>query len=329
MISFTIPTNNLESEISTLLAELQAKQEAVKQAKKLEKQATSIIEKLADTVEALKAMPEQLESLRASITALFPQPEATPVNDEPLPIIEAVEALQRGDFMVEVPKVEAAPEPQPEVEPTPQPEVEADKPKSCTELKQLSKSVSYLVNYRGEILSAYVASNNAGQLRKLAKDFIEPLAKGWNLRTEGDRDKRTTVTKYEIRILDLSLAQIKKLAAQVDNWTEESQPQPTVELPEFTLILDTSADSLLGEIWGVHGIGNDRRQYGTVREHLMQRGTWLNNKQRDTNGYPSKEDAARALVAEWAHNERLNSEMNQAIANRFMEPESPKTLASF
>lgn len=320
MIAFTIDTNTLESEINSLLTELHAKQEAVKQAKKLEKQATSVIEKLAATVEALKSMPEQLEALRSSITALFPQPEPAPVDavtpNEPLPILEA---LQQAPIVEAAPEVETAPQP----ETAPVDEVETDKPKGYTELKQLSKSVSYLLNYRGEILATYVSSNNAGQLRKLAKDFIEALGKGWNLRTEGYNNKRTVNTKYEIRILDLNLAQIKKLATQVDGWQEEPQPQPqtkpAIELPEYTLIRDTSADSLLGEIWGVHGIGNDRRQYGTVREHLMHPGQWLNSKQRNINiTYSSKEDAAKALVSEWAHDRQLHNEMNQAIASKYL-----------
>lgn len=313
MMTFTIPTNNLESEISALVAELQAKKETLKQSKQLEKQATATIEKLAATVEALKSMPEQLEALRANVLALFPQ-SVDNTKDEQLPIVEAVEALQRGDFMVEVPKVEAAPEPEPaSVE-----EVEPNQPKGYTELRMLSDDVGYLVNQKGEILAGYAGFSQKRKAEAKGKELSELLRMGYQVRTEGDHSKRLP-HKYELRLLDINMSQLQRLA---DELTPKAEPQPTtqptVELPEFTLIRDTSEDALLGEIWEVRGIGGNRKFYGKVRQHLMHPGKWLHSQQRDTIGFDSKEDAAKALVKGWVHDRELHNQMNQAIASKYL-----------
>ena len=50
----------------------------------------------------------------------------------------------------------------------------------------------------------------------------------------------------------------------------------------------------------------------------MQPGTWLHSKQRTNVGYPSKEDAARSMIAESEHDLQLHDEMNQAIVAKFI-----------
>ena len=186
-------------EITTLETQLNALAQRINDLRQVEtkvEQATATLAELINTVQPLG----KLEDIKRLVLDLFKGDEPEPtLPDEPLPIIGAIEQ-----------------QPEPESEPEQQPE--PTHPRGYTELRHLTDDVAYLVNARGEVMAGYVGFTSKRKAEAKGKELSERLTMGYEVRAEGSPKKRLP-HKYELRLLNISMSQLERLAAELN-------PQP-------------------------------------------------------------------------------------------------------
>jgi hypothetical protein len=138
------------------------------------------------------------------------------VEVETLPILEAIGQQETSETSG---KLDEQVEAQQELEEAVEQQAAAIAPepvkKGFTELKMLSQDVAYLVNTNGEILAGYAGFAAKRKAEVKGKELSELLHMGYEVRSEGNPKKRLS-HKYELRLLDISMPQLEKLAAELN-----------------------------------------------------------------------------------------------------------------
>jgi len=316
--------------IESVIAQYQALIEAKRlEADKLNQAQTvtdSALQRLQDALATVaNVAPDAIGKLKTAVLGLFgndndtdggndPETPPTPPTDGEKPNFD--------NFVTEV-KAAIAVDPSPlqnEPEPTPQEPIKD----SFVELKMITDDVGYLINRRGEILAGYAGFNNRTKAQSKGKELAELLNMGYEVRDAASGQKRLS-HKYELRLLDISLVQLEKLAEEMKPRLqpafEQNQEPKTVSsegLPKFAFINDTSDQ--FGQTKFVYGVEGDRTMYGKVYPSIA--GTsYLHSGQQsnDYTTYATEEDAARALIKSYLVKKQLHENQNKAMASRFLK----------
>jgi len=320
---FTDELTTIEQQIAQFQALIEAKQQEANNLKQAQTTTGQALQTLEDALTTVKTLaPDAISKLKKAVLDLFGNDGGTDGDSNPEPTPEPPTDGGFNNFMTEV-AVAIATEPTPlqnEPEPAPQEPVKD----SFVELKMLTDDVGYLINRRGEILAGYVGFTNKTKAEAKGKELSELLHMGYEVRDAASGKKRLN-HKYELRLLDISLQQLQKLADELKPRLqpafEQKQEPKTVSaegLPEFALINDTSDQ--FGQTRFVYGVEGDRSLYGKVYSSVAG-DTYLHSGQasNDYTTYATEEDAARALIKSYLLKKQLHDKHNMAMASRFLE----------
>jgi len=315
---FQTELSTIEQQIAQFQALIEAKQQEANNLKQAQSTTGQALQCLEDALETIKSLaPDAISQVKKAVLSLFNDDGDNDNGNEPEP---TPEPPTDGGFNNFVTEVKAAITVEPEALPN-EPEPVKD---SFVELKMLSDDVGYLVNRRGELLAGYAGFTNRTKAQSKGKELAELLGMGFEIRDAANGSKRLS-HKYELKLLDISLIQLQKLADEMKPRLqpafEQNQEPKTVSaegLPEFALINDTSDQ--FGQTRFVYGIGNDRTVYGKIYPSVA--GTsYLHSGQasNDYTTYSSEEDAARALIKSYLLKKQLHENQNRVMASRFLK----------
>ena len=322
---FNDELSTIEQQIQQFQALIEAKRQEANNLKQAQTTTGQALQTLEDALTTVKTLaPDAISKLKKAVLDLFGNDGGTDGNEpEPTPEPPTDGGMPSFDnFVTEVKEaiaVEPAPLPE-QLEPAPQEPIKD----GFVELKMISDDVGYLVNRSGELLAGYAGFSSRSKAQAKGKELSELLNMGYEVRDLASGTKRLP-HKYELRLLDISLIQLQKLAEEMKPRLqpafEQNQEPKTVSaegLPEFALINDTSDQ--FGQTRFVYGVGNDRTLYGKIYPSVA--GTsYLHSGQasNDYTTFASENDAALALIKSYLVKKQLHENQNKAMASRLLK----------
>jgi len=324
---FNDELTTIESAIAQYQALIEAKRLEADKLNQAQTVTDSALQRLQDALATVaNVAPDAIDKLKTAVLGLFgndndtdggndPETPPTPPTDGEKPNFDNFVTEVRTAIAVEPAPLPEQPETAPQAEPVKD---------SFVELKMLSDDVGYLINRRGELLAGYCGFNNRTKAQSKGKELAELLNMGYEVRDAASGKKRLS-HKYELRLLDISLIQLQKLADEMKprlqpafDRAQEPKTVSSEGLPEFALINDTSDQ--FGQTRFVYGVEGDRTLYGKIYPSVAG-DTYLHSGQQsnDYTTYATEEDAARALIKSYLVKKQLHENQNKAMASRFLK----------